>query len=96
LRRSHCRSTRERTALSLGDDAVFLDELIGDLLDGLFGLEQTGAGFAAELEVPVLGDLFGVSEALLARAAAALFAADRGRAMPDLALAAAVELQFTA
>lgn len=83
-----------RAALALGDDAVFLEELVGGLLDGLFGLEQAGAGFAAQFEIPVLGEVGREGEGLLFRRGAALLAPDGGGARPGATVAAAVELNL--
>ena len=38
---------KARTALALGDDFIFLEELIGGLAERLLSLEQTGAILAA-------------------------------------------------
>jgi hypothetical protein len=85
-----------RRAVALGDDLVFLEKLLGGRGEGLLGLEEARARFAPQLEVPVLGDLLGLREALLLRGAPVLFAADRRRALPEAAAAALEELQLAA
>jgi hypothetical protein len=55
-----------------GDDLVFLEELFGDLPEELFRFQETGAILAAQLEIPILGDLLGEGETLLLGAGAAL------------------------
>jgi hypothetical protein len=52
-------------ALALGDDAVFLEELLGRLGEGLFRLEQSSALLAAQGQVPVFGELLGQGQAVL-------------------------------
>lgn len=84
------------TALALSDDAVFLRELIGGLLERLFGLEETCARFAAQLEIPVLSDGLGNREVFLLCATAPLFAANGGRAPPIAAIATPIELNLAA
>jgi hypothetical protein len=37
-------------ALALGDDAVFLGELVSSLLEGFLGRQEASAGFAAQLK----------------------------------------------
>jgi hypothetical protein len=84
-------------ALALGDDLVFLLELVGGLVEGLLGrLEQPCAALAAELEIPVLGDLFGERETVLAGAFAPLRAADRGRTVPGGAVRPSIDLDLPA
>jgi hypothetical protein len=67
--------------LALGDDLVFLEELVGGLAKGLFRCQKAGPVLAAQLEIPVLGDLFGQSEAFFLGADSALLAANRRGAM---------------
>src|SRR5882672_347393 len=81
-------------ALALGDDAVFLGELIRGLLDGLFGLEQAGAGSAAQFEVPVLGDLLGVGKAFFVRALAVILVFVMSRTLPESAVVALIDEDF--
>ena len=86
----------QRGLLALGDNAVFLGELVGGLLEGLLALEEAGAGLAAQLEKPVLRKGLGEGEVLLLRTGPALLAADRGGAPPVAAIAAAIELNLAA
>jgi hypothetical protein len=48
-----------RAAMALGDDLVFLEELFGNLPEELFRFQETGVILAAQLEIPILGDLLG-------------------------------------
>ena len=66
-------------AMALGDDLVFLEELLGGLAEELLRCEEAGAVLAAQRQIPILGDLLGEGEALLLGAGAPLLAADRGR-----------------
>jgi len=75
-----------RAAMALGDDLVFLEELFSHLAEELFRFEKAGAILAAQLQIPILGNLPGEGEALLLGAGAALLAADRGRALPEAAV----------
>src|SRR5260221_1488299 len=83
-------------SLAFGDDLVFLEELVGDLPEDLFRFEEAGAVLAAQLEIPILGDLLGEGEAFLLGACAALLAADRRGALPEAAVAASVDLELAA
>ena len=47
-----------RAALAFGD-AVFLGELVGRLLEGFLGLEESGAVLAAQRHIPVFSELLG-------------------------------------
>jgi hypothetical protein len=85
-----------RAAMALGDDLIFLEELLGDLAEELFRFEEAGAVLAAQRQIPILGDLLGEGEALLLGAGAALLAADRCRALPEAAVAALVDLELPA
>ncbi len=82
-------------ALPFGDDLVFLEELIGRLIEVFLGAEEAGAVFAAQPKIPVLGDLLGEGEAFLFGAGAALFAADGRRALPEATVAAEIQLEFS-
>lgn len=79
-----------RAALALGDDAVFLGELRRRVGKALPGLEEARAGFAAQLEIPVLREVFGEGEVLFLRGSTALLAADRSLAPRGTGGAAAV------
>src|SRR5260221_9756765 len=82
--------------MALGDDFVFLEELLADLAEELFRFEKAGTVLAAQRQIPILGDLLGEGEALLLGAGTALLAADRGRALPEAAVAALVDLELPA
>ena len=83
-------------ALALGDDAVFLGELAGGIGEGLLGLEQAGAAFAAQTEIPIFGDLLGAGDALFAGARAVFLIVEVRRALPIAASGAFIELDAIA
>jgi len=83
-------------ALALGNDAVFLGELVSGLLEDFLGLQEASAGFAAQFKIPVLRKGLGEGEVLLLRTGAALLAVERGGAPPVATIAAAIELNFAA
>ena len=63
-------------ALTFGDDAIFLEELIGSLPEGGAGVENTGTQLAVQGQIPFLGSLGGCLARLLLGAELALLAAD--------------------
>ena len=85
-----------RAPLALGYNAVFPEELVGSLLEGLLGLEQTCARLAAEFQIPVLGKGLSEGQVLFLRRGAALLAADRGGTPPRSSRAATIELDLAA
>ena len=80
--------------LSLGDNLVFLQELLRRLPEGLLRFQQAGAVLAAQFQIPVLGDLLGEGDVFFLGGRAVLLAPQRRRALPEAAVAAPVELNF--
>ena len=74
-------------ALALGNDLVFLEELLRRLGEAFLGLEEAGAGLAAHLKEPVLGELLRLGQTFFLGGGATLTASDGSRAMPMLAAA---------
>jgi hypothetical protein len=87
-------------ALEFRDDFVFFEELRRRLAEGLLGLllwrgfKETRAGFAAQFEISVLRDLFGLREQIALRAGAVLLTVHRSRALPERAVVALIDLDF--
>ena len=81
--------------LALGDDRVFLEELIGRLLEGGAGIEGTGALLGRQRQIPVLGDLRGQLQGFALGAELALFAADGGPRLPESAVVALIDLKLS-
>ncbi|MCR4282647.1 MAG: hypothetical protein NUV72_06440 [Bauldia sp.] len=71
-----------RVALPFGDDLVFAGELVGRLPEGLFVGDLPAARLAAQLEIPVLGEILGAGEAVLLRAHAPVLAGEASRTLP--------------
>lgn len=82
--------------MALGDDFVFLLELIGRLVESFFGGQKAGAVLAAQSKISVLGDLLREGEVLLLRTGAPLLRADRRRALPEAAVGTTEDLKFPA
>ena len=61
-------------ALALGDDVVFTQVLFRGFAESFFCFDFAVAEFAAKLEIPVLGDLLGLREAVFFGAGAAILA----------------------
>jgi len=52
--------------------------MLRNLAKGLFGFDFSGAEFSAKLQIPVLGDLFGLREAFFLGADAPVFSCEIG------------------
>src|SRR5229473_4143171 len=50
--------------LALGDDLVFALELRRGFAEGFFAAQFAGAGLAAQAQIPVLGEVLGLGEAV--------------------------------
>ena len=85
-----------RAALALGDDLVFFHELLRRLANVFSDAEDAGAIFAAQLKIPVLGDLLGELEAFLLGAGAKLFAPYGSGALPEPLVVSSVDVYFSA
>jgi hypothetical protein len=83
-------------ALTFGDDFIFLEKPLGDLRKCLLRQQQPCAALAAQLKIPVPGNLLGERQAFLFGGASSLLAFDGGRTLPHPPLAPLIELHFTA
>ena len=83
-------------ALALRDDVVFAQVLFGSLAESFFCFDFSAAEFSAELQVPILGDLFGFPEAVFFRACAPVFSAEITGTLPATAVRALVDVNFAA
>src|SRR5665213_3337137 len=83
-------------ALAFYAGFIVFHEGIGGGFEGLaLGLEESGAAFAAQFEIPVFGDLLGVRQAIGFGAFPAVLALQEGRAKPVLApVVATIELHL--
>ena len=81
--------------LALGDDFIFLEELLSGLGEALFRKQDPGVILAAQFEIPDLGKLGRQRQALPLRRRAPLLAADRRHTLPDAAVTAPVELNLS-
>src|ERR1022692_2770807 len=82
--------------LALGDDLVFALELHGGFAEGFFAGYFTAAGLAAQLQKPVLGEVLGLSEAVLLRGNPSVFSCKVGGALPAAAVVAPVDVDLAA
>jgi hypothetical protein len=83
-------------SLSGGEYVVLALELLGGELEGFAVLQLSGAGLALEFEIPILGDVLRLREALLLRRVAMVAAGEKRRALPEAAVLAPVEVQSAA
>ena len=83
-------------ALALRDDVEFAQELVGGFAESFFCFDFSAAGFAAQLQIPVLGDFLGFGEAVFLRAGAAVLAGEIGGALPVAAVRAFVDVDLAA
>jgi hypothetical protein len=80
----------------LRDEIVFTEELLGSFAEGFLGLDFSGAEFATELEVPILGDFLGFGETVFFRAAAAILTREICGALPGTAVRALINVNLAA
>ncbi len=81
-------------ALAFGDDTVFLNELVGGLLEGLLGFQDAGAVLAAQGQIPVLSNLPRQREAIGLGAGALLLSTDGRGALPKATVCSLIELNL--
>src|ERR1039458_8962448 len=82
--------------LALGDDLVFALELHSGFAEGFFAGYFTVPGFAAQPEIPVLGEILGLGEAVFLRGNPSVLAGEVGRTLPQTAVVAPVDVDFAA
>jgi hypothetical protein len=73
-------------ALALSDEIVFTVVLRRRFAEGFLGLDFSAAEFAAELEVPILGDFLGFGETVFFRTPAAILTREICGALPATAV----------
>ena len=86
----------DSASLPLCDDVVFTQVKIRRFAEGFFGLNFPVAEFAAQLEIPILGDFLGFGEALFLRARPAVLAAEIAGTLPATAIRALVNVNLAA
>jgi len=83
-------------ALVLGDEVVLAQKLFRRFAEGFLGFDLAGAELAAELQLPVFGDLLGFRQALFLRARAAVFPAEVAGTLPAAAVRTFVNVNLAA
>jgi hypothetical protein len=83
-------------ALALRDDVVFAQTQFGPFAEGFLCFDFSGAEFAAQLQIPVLGDLVGFREAVFLRAGAAILAGEVAGALPGAAIRTFLDVNLAA
>src|ERR1022692_3538656 len=82
--------------LALGDDLVFALELHSGFAEGFFAGYFTVPDLAAQPQIPVLGEVLGLGEAVFLGRNAPVLAGEVGRTLPQAAVVAAVNVDFAA
>ena len=80
-------------SLSLGDNRVLSDELVGSMGKELAVPEFTTFELALEFQIPVLGDVLRLGDTLLFRAHAEIPTVNERRALPVAAVIALVDVE---
>jgi hypothetical protein len=83
-------------ALTLGDDVVFAEVLVGRFAEGPLAFDFSGAEFATELKIPILGDFLRLGETVFFRAPAAISAREICGALPLTAVRAPINVNLAA
>ena len=83
-------------ALALGDDLVFALELRGGFAEGFLAADFAVAGLAAQFQIPVLGEVLGLREAVFLGGNAPVLAGEVGGALPVAAVVAPVDVDLAA
>jgi hypothetical protein len=83
-------------ALPLRDDVVFTQELFGGFAKRFFSFDFSAAKFSAQLQKPILSNVFGLRETLFLCTGAPIFAGKIGGALPESAIGTFVNVNFSA
>src|ERR1022692_4930716 len=83
-------------ALALRDDVVFPEVLVRIFAEGPLGFDFSGAEFATELKIPILGDFLGFGETVFFRAPAAIATSEICGALPATAVRSSIDVNFAA
>jgi hypothetical protein len=84
------------TSLAFGDDLVFALELRSGFAEGFFVAYFTVPGLAAQPQIPVLGEVLGLGQAVFLRGDPSVLAGEVGRTLPETAVVAPIDVDFTA
>jgi hypothetical protein len=82
-------------ALPLRDNVVFAQELFGRFAKSFFCLDFSAAKFSAELQKPILRNLYGFLYTLFFCAGATIFAGEISGALPESAVRTFVDVNFS-
>src|ERR1039458_8719428 len=83
-------------ALTLGNDVVFAEVLVGRFAEGPLAFDFSGAEFATELKIPILGYFLGLGETVFFRAPAAIATSEICGALPATAVRSSIDVNFAA
>jgi hypothetical protein len=83
-------------ALTLRDDVVFAEILVGRFAEGPLVFDFSGAELATELKIPILGDFLGFGERVFFRAPAAIATCEICGALPTTAVRSSINVNLVA
>ena len=83
-------------ALTLRNDVVFAEILVGRFAEGPLVFDFSGAEFATELKIPILCDFLGFGERVFFRAPAAIATCEICGALPTTAVGPSINVNFAA
>src|ERR1700677_1761109 len=81
--------------LALGNDPVFAEERFGGFWEFFAGLDLPPRVFSLQAQVPVLGEVLGVGQALLPGCDTPVPTGQIGRALPKVAVFSLVNVEFS-
>src|SRR5580658_7326353 len=83
-------------ALALGDDLVLALELHSGFAKGFFVVYFAVAGLAAQLEIPVFGEVLGLTQAVFLGGNPPVLAGEVGGTLPATAIVASIDVDLAA
>jgi hypothetical protein len=83
-------------ALTLRDDVVFAEILVGRFAEGSLVFDFSGAKLASELKIPILCDFFCFGERVFFRAPAAIATGEICGALPTTAVGPSINVNLAA